>query len=504
MNAMAKPTYLAMQAKTQGNKWFAEKKYEDAARCYTEALAWLPEESSLYCNRSAAWYALDEMEKALDDAIKATEISPRYVKAHYRCALACSAMKGHTSAIARMRRAVELSDRSSREEYKKALLKIESTCSREYLHLNLVGHSETVQEVGWRPLESSSHRPILATCSLDGTIRIWCGDSGIRLHTLRGHTDKVTSIKWTRDGKYLISLALDRTVRVWEVCGDDSVASLHVLHGHKGRATCVCIPDKCDLLVTSSTDCTARIWRDLSSSRDVCEMVLSGHTQMVTCVDFSLRSNVLATASGDKTFRLWDIESGECTQVVDWDCGAVNKCMFVGVGSQNFLVTCHFDVKFERSRLLVWNMDRASGWTDGKLVAHVMHFEGFHGKITCMDTTCTDDGTVLLAAGCSDGTVKVVDMECESSLFDLIDEHIPAVGSSTSITALAFSPDGTRLATSGLDGKIHIWYSEEGTHLMTLSGHEDRICSLQWNSSGTRLASCGNDKTSKTWKTNLF
>ena len=63
---MATGDHTALHALTKDHL----KKYEDAARCYTEALAWLPEESSLYCNRSAAWYALDEMEKALDDAIK--------------------------------------------------------------------------------------------------------------------------------------------------------------------------------------------------------------------------------------------------------------------------------------------------------------------------------------------------------------------------------------------------------------------------------------------------
>ena len=269
----------------------------------------------------------------------------------------------------------------------------------------------------------------------------------------------------------------------------------------QGRPTNVCFAT-CkngeNVLATSSTDSTARIW-SLSKTQKV-QRTLSGHRQMVTDIDFSSRSNLLVTASGDSSFKLWDISRGVCTQTVDWGSGAVNHCMFVRVEDEELLVTCHFDVKFERSRILLWNMDGKSGWADGKLVAHVMHFEGFQGKITCIDATDFAGEAVLLAAGSSDGTVGVYDLTCKACMFDLVDQHVPLVGVSTSISSLKFSPDGSKLATSGLDGKVHIWNSDDGSYHMTFNGHQDRVTSLCWSQDGNKLASCGYDQTAKVWK----
>jgi WD40 repeat protein len=223
---------------------------------------------------------------------------------------------------------------------------------------------------------------------------------------------------------------------------------------------------------------------------------------MVTDVDFSSRRNLLVTASGDSAFKLWDISKGLCTQTIDWASGAVNHCMFVRVEDEELLITCHFDVKFGRSRILLWNMDGKSGWADGKLVSHAMHFEGFKGKITCIDTAVDLDGeSVLLAAGSSDGTVGVYDLTCKACLFDLVDQHVPLVGVSTSVSSLQFSPDGSKLATSGVDGKIHVWNSDDGSYHMTFNGHQERITSLCWSQDGSKIASCGHDQTTKVWKT---
>ena len=493
-NQMAKPTYFATQAKARGNRSYAEGKFEDAAAHYTEALSWLPGESTLYCNRSAAFFELGRQEQALRDATKAASISPRYVKAHYRRALALSALGRHAEALASMRRAHALSP--SGGECDGALLKIEKACSRARLRLNLSGHSEAVQDSAWRP---GGGRPVLATCSMDGIVRLWCGVSGISLGSLAGHRGGVTDVFWSPDGLRLVSLSLDTNAIVWDMPpGVEGARAATVLEGHGGRPTSARfaeLRDGTQVLITSSTDRTARVWDFEGGS---CIRVLSGHGQMVTWADYSSEAGVLATTSADNTFRLWDLESGRCDQCVDWDSGAVNRCAFVRAGGAELLVTCHLDVARERSRVLVWDAGGKRGWADGKLVSHVMHFENFRGKITCVDWAGTEE-SVLLAAGCADGTVRVFDLECKASLYDLVDQHLTARGSSGSISALSFSPSGARLATAGWDGKIHVWDAEDGAHLMTFVGHEDRVCFLRWDAEGRRLASGGVDKTTKVW-----
>jgi WD40 repeat protein len=68
-----------------------------------------------------------------------------------------------------------------------------------------------------------------------------------------------------------------------------------------------------------------------------------------------------------------------------------------------------------------------------------------------------------------------------------------------SIRALAFSPDGRRLASAGVEQRIRIWDTESGLELLTLSGHEHVVWGLSFSPDGRRLASFSNDKTVRIW-----
>ncbi len=67
------------------------------------------------------------------------------------------------------------------------------------------------------------------------------------------------------------------------------------------------------------------------------------------------------------------------------------------------------------------------------------------------------------------------------------------------IRAVAYSPDGARLATAGDDSKGRVWDAASGQLLLTLSGHEDRIWAVAFSLNGKRLATASLDNTAKVW-----
>jgi WD40 repeat protein len=72
-------------------------------------------------------------------------------------------------------------------------------------------------------------------------------------------------------------------------------------------------------------------------------------------------------------------------------------------------------------------------------------------------------------------------------------------GRGAGINAIAFSPDGTRLATASTDHTAKVWDAASGRVLLTLSGHTGAVLSVAFNHDGTRLLSGSEDGTSRVW-----
>ncbi|HEX5273424.1 MAG TPA: hypothetical protein VFW33_23165, partial [Gemmataceae bacterium] len=67
------------------------------------------------------------------------------------------------------------------------------------------------------------------------------------------------------------------------------------------------------------------------------------------------------------------------------------------------------------------------------------------------------------------------------------------------VWALAYSPDGTLLASGGHDRTIRLWGMRECRELVALRGHLNTITALAFSPDGSTLASVGNDRTIRLW-----
>jgi hypothetical protein len=72
-------------------------------------------------------------------------------------------------------------------------------------------------------------------------------------------------------------------------------------------------------------------------------------------------------------------------------------------------------------------------------------------------------------------------------------------GHSSTIHQVAYSPDGTRLASSGTDHFVKVWDAESGEEVLTLDDHRGRALSVAFSPDGHWLASGSQDRTVKLW-----
>jgi eukaryotic-like serine/threonine-protein kinase len=70
---------------------------------------------------------------------------------------------------------------------------------------------------------------------------------------------------------------------------------------------------------------------------------------------------------------------------------------------------------------------------------------------------------------------------------------------SEGIGCLAYSRDGKRLATGGIEGLGEIWDTATGRNVQTLKGHSGSIAAIAFSPDGTRLVTGGADGTLRVW-----
>ena len=88
----------AASFKEAGNAFLTAGKFEEAVEAYTQAIALDPTDHVFYSNRSAAYLSKGDPELALGDAVKCTEINPKWAKGYSRKGAALHAMKSYEEA----------------------------------------------------------------------------------------------------------------------------------------------------------------------------------------------------------------------------------------------------------------------------------------------------------------------------------------------------------------------------------------------------------------------
>ena len=68
------------------------------------------------------------------------------------------------------------------------------------------------------------------------------------------------------------------------------------------------------------------------------------------------------------------------------------------------------------------------------------------------------------------------------------------------VHAVAWSPDGTRIASCSWDTTVQVWDATTGDTLFTYRGHSLEVNALAWSPDSTRIASGGNDNAVQIWQ----
>ncbi|MCE9534160.1 MAG: WD40 repeat domain-containing protein [Planctomycetes bacterium] len=328
------------------------------------------------------------------------------------------------------------------------------------------GHSETVTSLAISPDGKT-----FVTGSRDRSIRVWDLNTTKVIRTLQGHTDEVTSLAFTKDGTQLASASKDQNIRVWNLSSADEHRNFP---GHEGYVWSAIFSPDGKLMASAGADRTIVIRNVITG--EILKKI-AAHSLAVTALAFNQDGTQLASSGGDQLVKLWNVKTGELIKEFKGHTSAVMAVAFSNDGKQ----------------LLSGGADKIARLWDVEKGTTIHTFPDSRSPISSVAIR-KDAKQALL--GCADGTLQVFNLTAAPKETGFVGAHLSGVG------AVAYSPDGQKIATCGGDKLVKIWRAAEAgapTLISDLKGHANPVSSVAFSNDGRLLASGGGDLIVKVW-----
>jgi WD40 repeat protein/tRNA A-37 threonylcarbamoyl transferase component Bud32 len=399
----------------------------------------------------------------------------------------------------------------------------------------------------------------------DKTIRLWDPETGTCLETLRGHTDPVTcvafspvadrivsgtkgkgdtfdrgtefklwdpetgrvirtfyhqpgwepsSVAYSADGRRFTTITRwGQRIRVWNASDAEEIQVVHraEIDEHEGIA----FSPTAGWIALGTRDGAVVLW---DPATNTVVRHFHGHTGVIMGVAFDKGGQRLATASMDGTIKLWDTATSRLVANLRGHTGPVLSVQFSPDG--RYLVSAGRDKTIKlwdlASQTTYFDHD-PDGWVFGVLYSP----DGRQIAMSCYDRL------KLLDAETASPTVQItfpreVGLAIDALAFSpdgrriaITNRSLKTVelrdtthgerllileGHTGPVRSLAFSPSGQRIATASADETIRIWDPETGRETLTLRGHAAEVFGVTYDPGGSRLASISRDGIVKVWE----
>ncbi|KAJ1556819.1 hypothetical protein HK096_010631, partial [Nowakowskiella sp. JEL0078] len=164
-------------------------------------------------------------------------------------------------------------------------------------------HKRTIRSIAFAP--NGKH---LASCSFDSSTAIWeasiDGYGYECIATLEGHENEVKSVSWSSSGALLASCSRDKSVWIWEVSNDSDFECISVLQEHTQDVKSIQWHPTKEILASASYDDSIKIWEE-DDDDWYCISTLNGHKSTVWGVDFDASGDYLVSGGDDKSLKVW-------------------------------------------------------------------------------------------------------------------------------------------------------------------------------------------------------
>jgi WD40 repeat protein len=308
-----------------------------------------------------------------------------------------------------------------------------------------------------------------------GVLLLLAGMHGWSRQTaVTGHTNDIRVVSFLADGRTLLSGAADDTIRLWNVPeGTPRAIWQRVAEFDAAPSTTViAVSPAAGLMARAGAEQgTAEIW-DIAKTARV--RTIRAHAKLVDAVALSRGGTLLITVSADEA-RTWDVATGKALARV-----TAPNLYRIGAAA----------AAPDGKTIAVAATDRTLAIYDALTGKLLMQFEGVPGQVKALDFSAAGN---LLASGQeapAEDSVRIWNVTQAAAV-----ERV--AGPPNQASAVAFSPDGRRLASA--ERIVTVWDVEARTPTHSFTGHTAVVRSLAFSPDGALLASAGEDRVIALW-----
>jgi WD40 repeat protein len=222
-----------------------------------------------------------------------------------------------------------------------------------------------------------------------------------------------------------------------------------------------------------------------AEKRPLLQLDTGGHMALIRKIAFTLDGKQLVSASDDKVIRVWDVATGKTLRTIRGEIA-------LGNAGKIFAISLSPDGKWLA----------AGGWLGGNREesAAIRLYDFARGELKALLKGHGDvvealefspDGTRLIS-GSADKTAILWDMSpltapsaAAKAALTILSPLYRLKGHTDFVYAVGFTPDGARAVTGSDDKELRLWRVADGTEIVVMKGHADKVESLAIAPGGT-------------------
>lgn len=355
------------------------------------------------------------------------------------------------------------------------------------------------------PFGLSADGTRIAAGSWDCAVRVWNLETGALEVTLVGHEERVMSAGFA--GDRVVSTGGEGLVKVWEPRPSPGVKIVPRSLRHH-------IMPSGESAVVYGVEGFRMV--DLGSGRT--QDLAMPRVGFLWAAAVSPDGRVLLNSDGKSRLSAWKIPEGTLVWSSDSQRGAIGSTRLSNDGRQ--IATLHIDgyVEFrdaatgivtgavqvpkETNCWVVFHPNRPEASVSGywgsfividthTLAKRIIDYPKKYGHSLVVQVAYSPDGSLLATCDGNGGVLiwNTASWEVVTRLS----------GMRPTAWAAAFSPDGERLAVGSQDRMIHIFETRHWREMLILRGHTGTVGFLEWTPDARRLVSSSNDSTTRIW-----